>query len=229
MVSMEQKVIQEANNYFLRNKDAFSGSKEASKGTYIAKEFLKNYITAFPGKIDKLLEIGCNYGYNLNYLQRELNIDCYGIEPSDKAIEYGKQMYTGGGHSKIHLKEGISDCLPYNKEEFDVVMIGFSLYVTPRVMLYDTIQEINRVLKQGGFIILTDFDTPFKCRRVNIHNKEMYVYKENYADLFLSMGYSLVEKRSYSHSGESFSPMIQERISTQILYKENFQDLYFDA
>lgn len=135
----------------------------------------------------------------------------------------------GGGHSKVHLQEGISNSLPYNKNEFDVVMIGFSLYVTPRVMISDTILEMNRVLKQGGFIILTDFDTPLRCRRVNAHNKEMYVYKENYADLFLSMGYSLVGKRSYSHSGDSFNPDIQERVSTQIMYKEFLEDLYLDA
>ena len=136
---------------------------------------------------------------------------------------------TWGGHAKIHLQEGISSRLPYNENEFDVVMIGFSLYVTPRVMISDTILEINRVLKQGGFIILTDFDTPLRCRRVNVHNKEMFVYKENYAELFLSMGYSLVEKRSYSHSADSFNPDIQERVSTQILYKEFLEELYLDA
>lgn len=228
-MTIEDKVIQEANNYFLRNKKTGSRSGSPSKGTYIAREFLGRYLSEFPGRINKILEIGCCYGYNLNFLSNELDVYCYGIEPSDQAIKYGEQMFCRGVTSKIYMQQGISNCLPYHDEEFDVVMIGFSLYVTPRELVADTISEINRVLRQGGFIVLTDFDTPIKCRRVNIHNEEMYVYKENYAEPFLSMGYSLVEKRSYSHAGDSFNPDIQERVSTQILYKEIHEELYFDA
>ena len=227
-MTLEEKVIQESNRYFERNKNAITDKNEASKNAYIAKSFIEKYIASFPNTISKVLEIGCNYGYNLNFISQELNIECHGIEPSDKAVEYGNQRWSEN-NSKVHLTQGISNKLPYHDDEFDVVLIGFSLYVTPREMIADSILEINRVLRQGGFIILTDFDTPIMCRRVNEHNAEMPVFKENYANRFLPIGYSLAEKTSYSHSGDTFNPDIQERVSTQSLYKEICQELYLQA
>lgn len=105
------------------------------------------------------------------------------------------------------------------------------MYVTPREMIVSTCNEADRILRFGGFLVITDFDTPGFCKRENKHNKEMPVYKENYAQRFLRSegGYTLVEKRMYTHQTDCFGPDIQQRVSTQILYKEYIQDLYLDA
>ncbi len=103
------------------------------------------------------------------------------------------------------------------------------MYVTLREIITDTVLKVNRVLKEGGFLILTDFDTPVFYKRVNKHNEGMPVYKEDYAKRFLSMGFSIAEKVSYSHGGDCFNPDIQERVSTQFLYKEIAESLYLNA
>lgn len=227
-MTIEEKVIEESNNYFERNKNAITDADEASKNAHLAGDFIEKYMNSFPGTIRNALEIGCNYGYNLNYLSKRHGIDCWGIEPSDKAIEYGVSRWKDL-NTKVHLSQGISNKLPYKDGEFDVVMVGFLMYVTPREIIADTVLEVNRVLREGGFLILTDFDTPIFYKRVNKHNEGMPVYKEDYAKRFLPMGYSIAEKISYSHSGDCFNPDIQERESTQFLYKEVAENLYLDA
>lgn len=191
-------------------------------------DFLEKYIASYPKEINNLLEIGCSYGYNLNYLSNRLGFECYGLEPSDKAVNFGIERWKIS-NERVHLIQGISNMLPFNDHAFDVVILGFSLYVTPREMIADSVLEVNRVLKEGGFLILTDFDTPVFYKRVNKHNEGMAVYKEDYAKRFLTMGFSLVEKTSYSHGGDCFNPDIQERVSTQILYKEFIDELYVQA
>ena len=57
----------------------------------------------------------------------------------------------------------------------------------------------------------------------------MPVYKEDYAKRFFPLGYTIAEKVSYSHGGDCFNPDIQERLSTQFLYKEKAGNLYIDA
>ena len=227
-MTIEEKVIEESNYYFERNKNAITDADEASKNAHLAGDFIEKYLKAFPGTINKALEIGCNYGYNLNYLSKRHGIECWGVEPSDKAICYGISRYKDV-NTKVHLSQGISNKLPYADGEFDVVMVGFLMYVTPREMIADTVLEVNRVLREGGFLILTDFDTPMFYKRVNKHNEGMPVYKEDYAKRFISMGYSIAEKISYSHEGDCFNPDIQERVSTQIFYREVIQNLYHDA
>lgn len=40
-----------------------------------------------------MLEVGCSYGYNLAYLKDKYGFDCKGIDPSNKAILYGKKIW----------------------------------------------------------------------------------------------------------------------------------------
>ena len=129
----------------------------------------------------------------------------------------------GGGH----LRQGISDSLPYDNHTFDIVVLGFCLYQVPRLYLSDSLHEADRVLKDGGFLAITDFDTPISFVRENIHNPDMPVYKCDYSKYYTNNGYTLIEKHSYDSMGQGvFNLDIQERESTQILYKEKVGDVY---
>lgn len=226
-MTIEERVINESNDYFERNKNSLLNADEKAKNAYSASDFIEKYLRTYPGTIEKVLEIGCNYGYNIDYLARRHGIECWGIEPSDKAVEYGISRWKES-NPRVHIMQGISNKLPYKNSEFDVVMMGFLMYVTPREMIADTVLEVNRVLKEGGFLILTDFDTPISYKRINKHNDEMPVYKEDYSRRFIPMGYSVVEKISFSNSTKCFNPEIQERMSTQFLYKEKTENLYIN-
>ena len=171
----------------------------------------------------RVLEIGCSYGYNLNYIKKEFpNANCFGIDPSKQAIEYGESAYED-----ISLKQGFSHNLPFDNNSFDVILVGFCLYMLDRRDYCMTIAEIDRVLKTGGFVAIWDFDTINNFSRVNKHNIEIPVYKMNIYNTFGgNPQYYLVEKNSFSHEGDVFHPDVQERCSLYVFYKEDVKNAY---
>lgn len=225
-MEIKDKVINESNKWFERNKDIFESNHKTPHSIEIVGDFIEEQLNNYPNSIKRVLEIGSCFGYNMKYLSDRFGIEVYGVDASDEAIRYGEHKYI---NDNIFLKHMVSDELEFEDDFFDFIIIGFSLYVTPRSMVMKSLCEANRVLKQGGFLSVTDFDTPLRFRRENMHNREMPVFKEDYTRMFLAWGYSLIKKEMYSHMGNFFNPEIQERVSTQILYKEYFDDLYGKA
>jgi len=175
----------------------------------------------------EILEIGCSSGYNLAYLCARHNLEGFGIEPSREAIREGTEWAAEHSEVKLHLSVGTSDDLPFEDDLFDIVIFGFCLYCTDRRYLLRSVSESDRVLKHGGFLVIDDFQVPTACRRPNKHDNNLFTFKYDYAQLFLSDPcYSLIERTSYSHSSMGFASEIQERISTSILYKEMLEDIY---
>lgn len=210
----------EGDSYFERNFNTQKNHGE-SVGIKLFYEFICRQMAGegYIAKGKRVLEIGCCYGYNLSYLNNKCGFDCYGIEPSNKAILYGREIYK----NQIEITQGTVDNIKYHDEFFDIVIVGTCLYQVDRILLAKALEEIDRVLVKGGFLIVSDFDTPVPCKIENKHNAMTPTFKDNYGDMFLHRpyGYSLVEKKSYTFGGNFvFSANIQERMSTQILYKE---------
>lgn len=78
----------------------------------------------------------------------------------------------------------------------------------------------------GGVYVVTDFDTPVPYVRKNIHNAYIRTFKTDYAGLLKPFGYTLIGKKMYAHGDMGFTKDIQERVSTQIFYKEQIADIY---
>lgn len=221
----------EGDQYYLRNKEHLKDF--ISRGTSILERFVNDNISLFNKKIN-ILEIGCCSGYNLRYLQEKLGdkieMKANGIDPSLKAIEEGNLAIDNKYKECIKLQQGTSDHLPFEDESMDIVLIGFCLFWVDRKYLFKSISEADRVLRNGGIIVLEDFDTAIPYKRENVHNKDAYTYKMNYAKLFLANPqYYLLNKFGYSHAGLGFHTDIQERISTSILYKEDEETAYRNA
>lgn len=216
-------LMQEADAYFIRNKNVMN-EKECSDGMKIFAEFYevnKNII-----KIKDMLEVGCSSGYNLIYMNKKYGIKGFGIEPSKEAVLYGSEIVSNGGSIEVELRQGFADEMPFQDEAFDAVYLGFCLYQVHRSLLFRTLSESDRVLKYGGYCVITDFDTPIRFLRNNAHNAEIFTYKTDYAQYLLPYGYTLVYKKMYTHQSFCFCPDMQERISTQIFYKERLEDWY---
>lgn len=211
----------EGDSYFRRNYDALNGDK-INPDVLFYSEFLqkKGYINSDT----KIVEIGAANGRNLIHFKNKFGLNVSGVEPSTEAVNYGNEMFFDG---KEVLIKGTSDSLPYEDESIDIVLFGFSLFWVDRKYLCRSISEADRVLREGGYLFITDFDTPIPYKRVIVHNKDAFTYKMNYSRLFLSNPqYFLVEKKNYSHSGDVFDQSIQERVSAQILYKEYVDNAY---
>lgn len=173
------------------------------------------------------MEIGCAEGHNLVYLSQNFRLNCFGIEPSQKAVSYGRDMIRSKGIKNVELICGTSDNLPFEENSMDFLVLGFFMYVLDRDNILKTIAEADRILKRGGFLVIQDFDTPTPYKRTYKHNSDIFTYKYDCTKLFLGdPTYTLIEKTTYSHSSMAFAPAIQERLSTSILYKEHIEDIY---
>ena len=91
----------------------------------------------------------------------------------------------------------------------------------PPAETYKAIMEANRVLKNGGFLAILDFDhrglkiNPYK------HAPGVFAFKNDYSGMFLASNfYSLVSKWSFSLEGDHFIEEREDRISVNILFKE---------
>lgn len=188
-------------------------------------------LTRFMDKNSKVLEIGCSSGKNLNYFQNKVGCECYGIDPSSKAIEKGKMDFPA-----LHLSTGTADDLHFDNEYFDFVIFGFCLCLVDRKLLSRTVAEADRVTKDKGFLGVIDFDPGIPIKKDFIHYEGLKTFKYDYSKLFLSFPhYTMAEKSSHSHhtlsdksvrSNNSVDDNIDERVSAVILYK-NHANGYF--
>lgn len=203
----------EGDQWFERNKDALE-VKEREE-SFPEVDWLLSQLEPFQKTISQVLEIGCGGGGNLRYLSRKLNALGKGIDPSRKAIEWGKQF------GEEELGVGSADRLNYPSKSFDLVYFGFCLYLLDREYLLSAISEADRVLRPGGFLAITDFDPPYPFKNSYQHRAGIYSFKRDYSRCFtLAGGYHVVSKRSFSHSEPHFHADPNERISTSLLFKE---------
>jgi ubiquinone/menaquinone biosynthesis C-methylase UbiE len=199
----------EGDAYFRRNAPAYA-SQEAGR-TSLPLQVLKHYV--HPGS--RVLEIGCANGLNLEALRRQAGCVGSGVDPSTEAIETGKRDFPS-----LDLHRATADALPFPDASFDMVWFGFCLYVTDRALLPRVFAEADRVLKDGGFLAIVDFDPGAAMKRRYHHADGITTYKTDYARMFLGFPqYVLVEKRSFSHAGERFEADPGERLAIQVLNK----------
>ena len=165
--------------------------------------------------IEKIVEIGCADGTKLKILCETFDAKGFGIDPSLKAVEHGNSKYG----NDLELHQGLASSLPFGDYLADLVIFGFCLYLNDRETLVDAINEADRVLKNSGFMIITDFDPGGEIINKYKHKEGVFSFKEDYAKYFLENNYILLEKHSFSHSQDCIEMDINERVSTQILLK----------
>ncbi len=204
----------EADHWYLRNKEKLEVIKQS-----IATDILLKTCKPYSDQIKNVLEIGCASAQKLEIITREFEATGYGIDPSELAINDARSRFSAMGLNAT-FSVGVSSDLPYLEKSMDLVLLGFFLYVVGRNELESTINEINRVTKPGGFLLIEDFDYGMPITKEYVHHRDLRTYKENYARYFIDdFGYYLIEKHSYSHSNNAFHMDPDERVSTQILFK----------
>ena len=199
----------EADEFFLRNKDSHKNNKNLSIST------LSDWLSPFKNEINNILEIGCGNGQGLNLLSKNLEAKGHGIEPSEKAVKFISNTYPN-----IDIIQGFADNIDFDKE-FDLIHIGFLLYLVDRNKYLRCIAEADRLLRMGGFLSIIDFETPHPYSNEYSHKKGIFSHKLNNSNVFVASGlYSIVNKYHYSHSKFSFDKKIDERVSLTLLFKE---------
>jgi ubiquinone/menaquinone biosynthesis C-methylase UbiE len=202
-----------ADAWFRRNAQALEPASLNSKSVRLFSAHLK--------ADQRVLEIGCANGYQIERLRLMTGCRANGIDPSPAAIADGT-----GRFPNVQLAVGTADALAFDDASFDAVIFGFCLYLVDRSLLSRVVAEADRVLRPGGRLMITDFDPAHPHRRAFKHQTGLWSYKMQYPTLWLaSPAYTLVEKVAFSHEAEEFHSDPDKRVASWVLAKQDEQSL----
>jgi SAM-dependent methyltransferase len=178
----------------------------------------------FVGKLSTVLEIGCADGRNLMWLVDQTGCIAAGVDPSQAAIAAGLER-----NAAVDLRVGTAEQLPF-EQQFDLVLIGFCLYLCDRDDLPRIVAEVDRVLAPGGCLAIVDFDPPTPRRRTYRHRHGISSYKMDYMSIFTAFpNYTAAGKVTGSHAGPGWADDPSERIALSVAIKEQSVDQFEEA
>lgn len=109
----------------------------------------------YPPREDlKVLEVGCGTGTNLE-LYHNAGCHVHGIDTSPAMIEQAKNKL--GDRAELTL--GSAAEMHYPENSFDLVICMLTLHEMPRQVRSQVINEIKRVLKKDGRLLIVDYNT----------------------------------------------------------------------
>jgi SAM-dependent methyltransferase len=127
-----------------------------------------------------VLEVGCANGWRLNELRRKYHCRTIGCDLSYAALDDGRKRF-----SLDHLYYSAANHLQYTaRDECDLVILGFFLYLADRGDLFEIVAESDRVLKDGGHLIINDFDSATPQTVPYHHDPRLHTYKMAYWKLW---------------------------------------------
>lgn len=128
------------------------------------KSYVTDLVKPYLGNDKRVLEIGCGSGtlmFELAPMVREY----IGLDPSKCTQTRNSKYLNNNKFSNITLVEGFAhDIALYEDHCIDIILIASTVQFFPNIVyLDDIIEEILRVLKPGGILILSDI-MDLKCR-----------------------------------------------------------------
>lgn len=173
-------------------------------------------LTAVNLRPKRTLEIGCSNGWRLTLIQRLFGGECHGLDPSAQAIAAGAREFPG-----IQLVRGSAHVLPYAAGHFELVLLPGILYLCDRDQLFQIASEMDRVLADGGHLLIADFVSATPFRNPYVHQAGLYSYKMTYRRMFdWNPVYGLIYSRMhpYPQSGTLDDP--DGRYAVDVLRKD---------
>ena len=117
------------------------------------KPILKQREKVVPQARGRVLEIGMGAGHNLPYYRAEQIERIVGIDPCSTSWALAQPRATSLG-VPLEFIEGSAESIPLPDEEFDTVLMTYSLCTIPDAQA--ALQEIRRVLKPGGRLVFCE-------------------------------------------------------------------------
>ncbi len=182
---MSEKSLQEkkwkgkfGESYFKRNPSSIKDMDKLYKINFgITRTELNNEFLKRISKTTKILEVGCNVGSQLLFLQKMGFSGLYGIELNRDIVEASKLITKN-----INIIQGSALDIPFKDEYFDLVFTsGVLIHISPK-NIKKAIAEIYRCSKKyiWGFEYYAEKYTEIEYRG----NKNM-LWKANFPKLYL--------------------------------------------
>lgn len=143
-----------------------------------------------------------------------------GIDISEGMLELGrKKIEKEGLTDYIQLHTGDAETINFADHTFDAVMVAFG--VRNFENLEKGLQEIKRVLKPGGRLIVLEFSKPRRKAVKGLYNLYMGLVAPQVARWFRQ------NKEAYTYLNESANAFPDRHLFTDILKKVGYSDTGF--
>lgn len=166
-------------------------------------EMNREILNPIKTSIDRILEVGCNVGNQLNALQAYGFNSLYGIELQEYAVEKAKELTKG-----INIIRGSAFDVPFKDNYFDLVF-------TSGVLIHISPEDIKKVMREI-YRVSRRYIWGFEYYSGNYHE---IVYREcknllwkgnfaqMYLDLFPDLTLVMEKKFSYIHKRDKMDSM----------------------
>jgi len=129
-----------------------------------------------------VLEIGAANGYRVAEIARRTGARGFAVEPSPKAIADGRRRFPG-----VEFHQGEARALPIDGA-YDLVIVNFVLHWIDRKNLLRCVAELDRVVADGGCLLIGDFYPWHPTANVYHHLPDAGVktFKQDYGAIFVA-------------------------------------------
>lgn len=110
-----------------------------------------------PGQ--KVLDVCCGTGDQAVHYA-ELGLESYGIDLDERMIAAAEGRKTDSGRGNIQFQKADAAALLFRNRYFDYATISLALHEKPWEVQQQVVEEMRRVTKRGGSIVLADFSVP---------------------------------------------------------------------
>ncbi len=207
-------------NYEFRNQENFFNlMKLALKDL----KFHEKIAPQFKVNNRKFLDIGSATGLLLNYI-RQYGWEVTGVEICKESAEYAKKNF------KLNIINKTVEEAGFRKESFDIVHMSHVIEHVPSP--FDTLKEINRILKKDGYLIIT---TPrvdsfqaglFKETWRSYHRDHIYIFSKNtLKNMLIKSGFKIKKFITWGGIEKGRANPFVKRIVDKLAKKFKFGDV----
>jgi SAM-dependent methyltransferase len=189
-------------NFFLIDKNLWWGD-DLDVRFYLLSRILKI-------KNKKILDIGCNIGITLSFLEKSNEL--YGIDIKSSFVNKSKKINPSASIHNASMNK-----LPFKSDFFDVIVLmnvfpSYDFKITSsdkKKFINETFDEIYRVLKKNGKIYLsTPNGDSFYYYQNKITYTELHNLLDQYKYEFKILGWNNIFSRRFSFLAKIFHPKI---------------------
>ncbi len=209
----------EGDNWFKRNRKAL----ECWDPT---KDLPLRVIELYQLRPASVLEIGAANGFRLEEIRKRWGSRVVAVDPSAEAIRDGAKRFPS-----VEFHRGRAAAVPL-REHFELIVVNHVFHWIERASLIASVAEVDRLLVDGGFLVIGDFcpAVPTKVRYHHLLGEHVYTFKQDYASLFLSSGvYRSICVITAEHTQKTLTAHVREqnRIGAWLLQK-SLEDTYVE-
>lgn len=126
----------------------------------------REMIPGFAGMVagDRALDVCCGTGSQAN-VYAAAGLKAAGIDNSPDMISWAVDGSRRAGSQAVSFALADATSLPFSDASFDFVSVFFALHDKPEPVRSRTLDEMKRVVKPGGTLVLVDYKVPLEQNR----------------------------------------------------------------